>query len=276
MIGPRVISGAWLCALLCCAGTAMGQSVPGNVSAAATDAFPVESSVSAAVASTVDSAANMSGSGSRSAAAALNSLASTKSPAASPNGPANRSMTQLELYGMRRGKTRGLETNLLAGSGVHLKSAGAGNRSRAGVPTAGGHQEKKPGVAGSQSPAGGEGGSTSGGFPDSTRGTAQLSPADPGTTSPLDWTSNGLDFGIPDFSGRQFLNPGLQTQIGRKRYRSGQILAGRAGKAPGQAPSGLSIEQTLEPDILSNQTSTPDILDQSSPPTIEQQLGLPQ
>jgi hypothetical protein len=272
----RVITGRWLYALLlCCAGTAIGQSVPGDVSADATDAFQVESSVSASVASMVDSAANTSGSGSRSAA--LNLLAGSKLPGASPNGPASSSIRQLELYGMRRGEAqRGLRTSLLAGRGVHLRPTGSGNNSRAGVPMAGAHQEKKPGIAGPQSSAGGGGASSSGGFPDSTKGTAQVSPPDPGTSSPLDWISDGLNFGISGFSERQFLNPNLQTQIGGKRRRSGQILSGRGRKARAQAPSAPSIEQKLEPDILSNETLTPDILNQSSPLTIEQQLGLPQ
>lgn len=281
----RLISSGWLCALLlCCAGTAIGQSVPGNVSAAedAADVSPVESSVSASVASMVDSAASTSGSGSRSAAV-LNLLAGTKSPAASANGPAstntpaNPSMTQLELYGMRHGKTRrGLKTSLLIGSGVHQRAPVSGNLSRTRGGTPGALQRGTPGLVGRQSSAGGETVSNTGGFPDSTKGTAQLSPPDPGTKSPLDWTTDGLNFGLPGFSERQFLNPNLHAPIGIKRRRSGHTLSGHGRKVPGQAPSGLSTEQTLEPDILSNKTLTPDILNHSSPPTIEQQIGLPQ
>lgn len=282
----QVISGGWLCAfILCFTGTAMGQSISSNVSAAenATQAFRVESSVSASVASMVGSAANRSGSGSRSAAA-LNSLAGTQSPAASPNGLANRSITHPELYGTRHGETRyGLQTSLLAGSGVHQKAAGSGNRSRAGGATPAASQRKTPGLAGPRSSDGGAisgsaegGGSGSEGFPDSTKGTAQLSPPDPGTKSPLDWTTNGLSFEFPDFSESQFLNPSLHAQIGGKRRRSSQTPSGRGRNILGQAPSALSIEQTLEPDILSNKTLTPGILNHSSPPTIEQQIGLPQ
>lgn len=276
MTEMQVITGGWLCALLLCfTGTATGQSVSGNVSATenAAEASQVESSVSTSVASTAGSAANTSGSGSRSAAA-LNLLAGTKSPAGSPH----------ELYGTRHAETRyGLKTSLMAGSGIHQKAAGSGNRSRAGGATPAASQRKAPGLAGPQSSAGGGAvsGSSEGfisgseGFPDSTRGTAQLSPPDPGTSSPLDWTSNGLSFEFPDFSEGQFLTPSLQAQIGGKRHRRGQILSGH-GKIAGQVPSGLSIEQSLEPDILSNKTLTPDILNQSSPPTIEQQIGLPQ
>jgi hypothetical protein len=276
----RNTAGGWLCSLLLlCAGTAMGQSIASNVSATedATDAFQVESSVSASVASIVDSAATTSGSGLSGSTAALNLLAGTKSPGASPYGSPNRSMTQLELYGTRHGETRrGLKTQLLAGSGVHPRAAGSGNFSRAGVATPGTRQRETPGLPGPQSSTGEGAVSSSGGFPDSTRGTAQLSPPDPGTKSPLDWTTDGLNFELPDFSARQFLNPSLQAQIGEKRHRSGQTLPSRSRKVPGQAPSSLSTEQTLEPDILSNETLTPDILSQSPPPTIEQQIGLPQ
>jgi hypothetical protein len=43
-------------------------------------------------------------------------------------------------------------------------------------------------------------------FADSTKNNAEISPPDPGTASPLDWTT-GFDFGFQDFSAQTFLDP---------------------------------------------------------------------
>ncbi|MFZ0661487.1 MAG: hypothetical protein WAM66_02245 [Acidobacteriaceae bacterium] len=55
-------------------------------------------------------------------------------------------------------------------------------------------------------------------FPDSTEGTALISPPDLGTVSPLEW-SPSLSFALPDFSTMQFLSPTLHTG-GRSGMRS--------------------------------------------------------
>jgi hypothetical protein len=120
------------------------------------------------------------------------------------------------------------------------------------------------------------------GFPDSTRDTAQISPPDPGTESPLDWTP-GLSIGFPDFSETQFLNPTLRAVAtsGAKERRKREIA--RTSNGIGSNPRASSP--------LSNELSKPDILSQpdlSSSPgrslspglspsiglSIDQQLGL--
>lgn len=56
-------------------------------------------------------------------------------------------------------------------------------------------------------------------FPDSTKGTAEISPPDSGTHSPLEWDPS-IDFAFKDFEKRNFLNP--QFRVGmrsRKHHR---------------------------------------------------------
>lgn len=48
-------------------------------------------------------------------------------------------------------------------------------------------------------------------FPDSTKGTALLSPPDPGTVSPIEGAPTDLNFAFPDFDSIQFLNPTLHA-----------------------------------------------------------------
>ncbi len=67
------------------------------------------------------------------------------------------------------------------------------------------------------------GGVYTGGFPDSTRGTALVSPPDKGTMSPLDWQP-GVDFSHHDFAKREFLKPSLQAN-----HRHG--IKGRGNRA---------------------------------------------
>jgi hypothetical protein len=64
-----------------------------------------------------------------------------------------------------------------------------------------------------------EGGAHSADFPDSTRGTALLSPPDSGTASPLDW-SPGMTHGFPDFAAQQFLNPSFRAARRAPRKRT--------------------------------------------------------
>jgi len=56
-------------------------------------------------------------------------------------------------------------------------------------------------------------------FPDSTKGTALISPPDTGTESPLDWNP-ALDFGLEDLSQQTFLNPTLHISRKSRRRRS--------------------------------------------------------
>lgn len=89
-------------------------------------------------------------------------------------------------------------------------------------------------------------------FPDSTRGTALLSPPDTGTLSPLEWSPDH-DFAFPDFSGSTFLNPTLhvsQRSSKKKRRERGRNDENLAPFNHG-APVLPSLSQPdLEPDIL--------------------------
>jgi hypothetical protein len=70
---------------------------------------------------------------------------------------------------------------------------------------------RTPAAPGKSHAAGGEGGYAGfGSFPDSTRGDAEISPPDPGTSSPLQW-SPGFEFEFSDFQSTQFLNPTLNA-----------------------------------------------------------------
>jgi hypothetical protein len=65
-------------------------------------------------------------------------------------------------------------------------------------------------------------------FPDSTRGTALLSPPDTGTISPLDWDP-GIDYAFDDFAQRQFLRPTLHVPTpaegkGNRKHRYDEAL----------------------------------------------------
>lgn len=84
------------------------------------------------------------------------------------------------------------------------------------------------------------GGDYSKDFPDSTKGTALLSPPD-STASPLDWTP-GLNFSFPDFAEQSFLKPSLHGGSSAQRRR----VAARA-KAPvlGGIPSGAPTHSDL-------------------------------
>lgn len=74
---------------------------------------------------------------------------------------------------------------------------------------------------GSDAPAGA---TYSADFPDSTRGTALLSPPDSGTASPLDWTP-AMTHGFGDFTTRQFLIPS---------FHAAHRATGRRGEAARQ------------------------------------------
>lgn len=65
--------------------------------------------------------------------------------------------------------------------------------------------------------------SYSDGFPDSTKGTAVISPPDPGASGPFAFDPN-LNFKLPGFSDEQFLQPNLHVH-----GRSGRTGVGRGG-----------------------------------------------
>lgn len=100
-------------------------------------------------------------------------------------------------------------------------------------------------------------------FPDSTRGTAMVSPPDRGTASPLDW-SPGLGFSFPDFAKREFLSPSLQMA----HRRSGARRANLFGRQ--RLPQSLAETKPKE-DLL--QTSLPSL--ETSVPSIDSKLLSP-
>lgn len=108
-------------------------------------------------------------------------------------------------------------------------------------------------------------------FPDSTEGTALVSPPDLGTQSPLEW-SPSLSFEFVDFERRSFLNPSLHVtgRRGRRNGRSGKRentegfnLAMPTSIVP--SSPGLSMPANSIPDSLS-QPNSQSLLDQSLGP----------
>jgi len=110
----------------------------------------------------------------------------------------------------------------------------------------------------------------SSGFADSTRGTAVISPPDPGTASPLDWSPDEVSHEFTDMLKTQFLNPTLQISQSKKNMRQStkKKKAGDNGALSDGLPSALSpslSDQILNPPIL----NPPDLespLDQLSGP----------
>jgi hypothetical protein len=112
-------------------------------------------------------------------------------------------------------------------------------------------------------------------FPDSTKATALISPPDPGTASPLDWSpSLGFEFG--DMAKKQFLNPTLHikkpTGFGHGRHSKQE----REREREARRGNGTSLRQglsTVQPSFT-DQKLEPDILNQpilKSP--LDQPLG---
>jgi hypothetical protein len=97
-------------------------------------------------------------------------------------------------------------------------------------------------------------------FPDSTQGTALVSPPDTGTQSPLDW-SPGLDFSFGDFEQSIFLAPSLHVSgkrgAARWRHRKTQSARGDHFTMPTSRVSGLP-GSSLQSDPLAGGLSQPD------------------
>ena len=110
------------------------------------------------------------------------------------------------------------------------------------------------------------------GFPDSTRGTALISPPDPGTASPLDWSPDEVGAEFPDMIQAQFLMPTLQVGQSKKSMRRRKKLekARANGALSDRMPSALQPslpDQLLNPSILN-----PSIL---NPPALQSPLDQP-
>lgn len=104
-------------------------------------------------------------------------------------------------------------------------------------------------------------------FPDSTNGTAVLSPPDEGTNSPLEWSpAIGFEFG--DMAQQTFLVPSLHVGLGSKKLRQREgKKRHRPGKTlPGSAPASLlpSLPQETFGSDIPGQSTLPSSLDQSS------------
>ena len=98
-------------------------------------------------------------------------------------------------------------------------------------------------------------------FPDSTKGTAQLSPPD-STGSPLDWTP-GLDYAHFDFAEQQFLEPSLHRGFSarnkhvaeRKKAPATKGIPKNALNYPGFSTSRGDILRVRVPDPLADLVS---------------------
>jgi len=89
------------------------------------------------------------------------------------------------------------------------------------------------------------------GFQDSTKGTALISPPDPGTSGPFVF-SPGLNTELPDFSDRQFLSPGLHGGGGsrankthRRSVRNPALASGSDLASDPMADLGTSISTSV-------------------------------
>lgn len=92
-------------------------------------------------------------------------------------------------------------------------------------------------------------GGYSNGFQDSTRGTALVSPPDPGTAGPFGFTP-GISMGLLDFSNRQFLSPSLKVGgHAGKRTRDGRWAVSKPGQPPKANPPGAPLSTSPSDDL---------------------------
>lgn len=96
-------------------------------------------------------------------------------------------------------------------------------------------------------------------FPDSTQGTALVSPPDMGTVSPLEWQPSA-DFGLNDFTSTQFLRPSLRAGRGRGKEgrRKRTNIAGQQ-RMPHSSLEGKPTVDSPETSLPSYETSVPSI-----------------
>lgn len=111
-------------------------------------------------------------------------------------------------------------------------------------------------------------------FPDSTRGTAMVSPPELDAASPLGWTPE-LSFGFPDFTSRQFLSPTIHVH-GRRTLKSRGERAGLSKRKDRQAEKSLIQKPTPLLDLQTDLPQSPadSILstpDTSLPTSVDQQ-----
>lgn len=272
-------------AFLCCVGMASGQSggaIGGQVAAAVggTAGAAVDASVSGSAMR--GQGAGRSGSGRLSAGDGAAESESTQRGLASARAARNRATFGSSMRGTAaRQMTHGGAAERVSESDLRSREAkalrayktqhagGAALESTAAKRVAKGSRgfsaEQQTGSR--RSGVSGMGGSYSTGFPDSTKGTALVSPPELGTTSPLEWTPS-LSFALPDFSARQFLSPTLHP--GRRSGMRGAERAGGFGR-PGNLPGKSLLPTPLHDDGLgsdlpdssfSSDTALPTSIDQ--------------
>lgn len=166
--------------LLCCASVTAAQSVEGALTTQ--PGVTVSSQVSASVNEAVNEAPGS---------------------AAGPSGPAMGLNSRIAA-GVQSGEARVQMLVTPAGSSLSMISIRVpGTSTTPSVFARASATPKRPHGHGGEGPYSG-----SGSFPDSTKGTAGISPLDTGTSSSLEWTP-GFGFEFPDFQATQFLNPAL-------------------------------------------------------------------
>lgn len=172
------------------------------------------------------------------------------------SGGVSQALSKLTMRGHRAELLAKAESQLkshasLAIGSSQLRSGMLGNRSESFTSQQFGASTKGPAGAGNN--AAYVGGIFGGGFPDSTKGTALLSPPDTGTSSSLEWQP-GLKFGLPGFTG-PFLRP---TYLVAGAHAGGRMRS-RGGKRLGKStPSSLpSLGLTQPNSFLTNGLSQP-------------------
>lgn len=248
----------WLCSLIFfCAGLGVAQT--SSTSESAPQSQSLNSSVSAAVNASANagvSESQVSGAGSRLGSSASHSALSTASvselSALQSGGSASRSASMNALAALAEAGLRHGHGNRSVSS-LNLRSA---NRQSAAARDTG-----KPARHATrfEEPA-----AYSAGFADSTKGTALISPPDPGTASPFDWNPE-LHFGFLAFDETQFLNPTLQMGT-----RISGLKASRRHLPSKPTPSSAIDEQLG----LKTPSIDQDILGEAPSTSIDQQLGL--
>ncbi|HEX5236818.1 MAG TPA: hypothetical protein VFW25_15975 [Silvibacterium sp.] len=247
MIDMRGIFNLWLCAIFCLSGAiASGQSVSETVSAAASSAVSDSSAL-----------------------ASVRSAANEELSAESGGGPGStaRRVALHPAMGHARGKA--LKLNRLERLNPR-QAFSSGELSHAGPSTTSGRTSVKRSTAMGESEYG-AGGTTPGEFPDSTDGTAFPNPSDAGTVSPLEWKP-GINFGLPKFSDRIFLNPTFKAgansyrgranqtgmlhatrSVGMKNKPSSSLILQPNDSLKSQSLGGSPLHTTVDQEILSPQ-----------------------
>jgi hypothetical protein len=263
-----------ICIMFCCA-TALGQNLNNNAtgtvlneSAAAEVSAGVSATISASItpklANPISSASSSliqggtnEGSEASATSTTFNSLIHV--PAAEAGSNSHQAMRGSPPASALSQGSKRFKGRQLSGFGKYQATLGE-------YQTAESRASKKPTMAntmqqGTEDAAGGQSnqaGEYTDDFPDSTKGTALVSPPDSGTASPLDWSSD-LDFKFTDLSQKQFLTPTLHIaqRVGASRqsqgYRQGMRQTLRMRSALSRSRAGKTSPNR---DIYSLPTST--------------------